>query len=298
MQGPLVTVIIPCRDDPVRLETCLLALEDQSYSNFEVIAIDSGSDPPLEIDPARVFYSLLTLREDRPGSYLARNRGIAIARGEIFCFTDADCLPDKDWIREGVFAMHKDSVGIVGGNIQVTASLHPNCYELLDLGTAFPQRAYIQKQGFGVTANLFVWREVVCKVGRFRPDLQSGGDREFGQRVVESSYAALYAPTAIVRHPARHTLAEHLEKWRRVGRGLVWLCPRRRDLWVLLCNTVLRAPYPPLRQWNQILKELRDRSKLSILCALALAWIGKEIISINRVRESIYAIRVSSSASR
>ena len=50
MSTPFVSVIIPVYNDPIRLETCLQALEEQTYpkSSYEVIVVDNGSDESIE----------------------------------------------------------------------------------------------------------------------------------------------------------------------------------------------------------------------------------------------------------
>jgi len=46
----------------------------------------------------------------------ALNRGISIAKGEILLFTDADCVPQSNWITEMVRSFSSD-VGLVGGYV-------------------------------------------------------------------------------------------------------------------------------------------------------------------------------------
>src|SRR5262245_61424835 len=94
---PFVSVIIPVFGDVEPLATCLDHLEHQTYSRacFEVIVADNGCP-----DLARAVRGrdVRVVREPKPGSYAARNAGLAIAAGEIIAFTDADCLPSADWI--------------------------------------------------------------------------------------------------------------------------------------------------------------------------------------------------------
>ena len=94
MSPKFVSVIIPVYNDLKLLSTCLECLDRQTYpkTRFEVLVVDNGSDLPVQ--PIVSRYSNVKLeKESMPGSYAARNRGIAAARGEILAFTDADCRP-------------------------------------------------------------------------------------------------------------------------------------------------------------------------------------------------------------
>jgi glycosyltransferase involved in cell wall biosynthesis len=84
--SPFVSVIIPVFNDAEHLRLCLRALAQQTYpsSCYEVIVVDNGSDD-LEAIQAVVagFGQAIAVLEPTPGSYAARNRGIALAQGEI-----------------------------------------------------------------------------------------------------------------------------------------------------------------------------------------------------------------------
>lgn len=182
---PLVSVIVPVLEDQARLDACLAALAAQTYPRdaFEVIVVDNGSSPPMRVDAG--WARLLV--EPRPGSYAARNTGIAAARGEIFAFTDADCLPAPDWLEGGVRRIVTEpGVGLVAGAIEVFCRNpdRPTVAELFELHCwGFPQRRFVEQDGFGATANLFATRAAIEAVGGFDSSLMSGGDVDFGERV-------------------------------------------------------------------------------------------------------------------
>ena len=47
---PLVSVIIPVRNDPLNLDLCLRALGASDYPNYEIIVLDDAStDPTSEV---------------------------------------------------------------------------------------------------------------------------------------------------------------------------------------------------------------------------------------------------------
>jgi GT2 family glycosyltransferase len=54
-----------------------------------------------------------------------------------------------------------------------------------------------------VFANAFTARHVVDAVGAMNPDFLSSGEIEWGHRVGRAGYRAVFAPDAVVRHPAR-----------------------------------------------------------------------------------------------
>jgi len=239
-----VSVIIPVRDDALRLKTCLQALADQDYPDgrFEVLVIDNGSSD----DPAGVaarFPQARFLREPRPAADRARNTGLRAARGPVLAFTDSDCIPRADWIRRGVESLARwTPPGLVAGRIEVTARdpAKASLAELHDLVLAFPQERCVRRSHYGATANIFTRREVFEAVGPLREDY--GGDAEWGVRVYRSGRPVVYADEVRVVHPARETVAALVARTRRGARELVeW----RRGSPVLLLRDQLKDLVPP-----------------------------------------------------
>jgi GT2 family glycosyltransferase len=223
-----VSVIIPTFNQHTELARCLAALSRQTYPahRFEVIVVDNNSKPPLAYDD--VPHGRL-VREKKPGSYAARNRGILTARGDVLAFTDADCVPRADWIEQGVAAVECiGSLGIVGGRIDtVVRDLdRPTTAELVDAVLAFPQERYI-RAGFAATANLFTTRATFDLAGLFDEALLSGGDADWGDRVRQHDRPIVYAADARVAHDARHTLRALWRKSRRVAGGVQQMARRR-----------------------------------------------------------------------
>ena len=244
---PLVSVIIPVKDDAERLRACLDALAAQTLdAPCEVLVVDNGSEhPPADVVGAHPQARLL--HESRPSSYAARNRGAGAAAGEILAFTDSDCVPDRDWLRCGVAAVRAaERACFVGGRIDTFASAsgQPSAVEVYEMAHAFPQRLYVES-GYAATANLFVPRDVFRRVGDFDAALVSGGDMEWGQRARAAGVLPVYADDARVGHPARRTFRELRHKLARVSDGHAEL-RRRRGERLTARRMLRRLVRPPL----------------------------------------------------
>jgi glycosyltransferase involved in cell wall biosynthesis len=229
-QNPFVSVIIPVYNDAERLEKCLTALSSQTYPKhrFEVIVVDNGSaDNPAKLQ--HTFRHVVFLQEPRPGSYGARNKGIQAAKGDILGFTDSDCIPQQDWILNGVNALRNlPDCGLAAGQVQLFFKnpKRPTATEIYESIHAFDQENMVKKYHHGATANLFTYRRVMDNVGLFNPELKSGGDVEWGKRVFAAGYKQVYAENACVLHPARYSLKDIYKKTRRVEGGLYDMGPR------------------------------------------------------------------------
>ena len=207
---PLVSVIIPVYNDAQRLRQCLQALRSQTYHPFEVVVVDNGSSDFSDVqETVSNWPKAVLVTESTPGSYAARNAGIAHAKGRILAFTDADCLPAAEWLACGVAQMqaHPDC-GFVAGAIHIFTQNHRHPVELYESVMALSQQKFVAQDRFGATANLFTRPEVFEAVGRFNTELKSSGDVEWGQRVFAAGYAQVYAEDARVEHPARRTFAQ------------------------------------------------------------------------------------------
>jgi GT2 family glycosyltransferase len=220
---PFVSVIVPVFNQSEPLRACLRALNGQTYprDRFEVIVVDNGSTDPVSV-PTGSHSTVRVEGESKPGSYAARNRGVAIARGSVIAFTDADCVPAADWVERGVAAIERlDRAGMVGGRVDITLGdpRRPTAAELFETVLGFRQDKYIGS-GFAATANVFTTRDTMASVGPFNDALMSGGDLEWGHRLRALGLAQVYDDDVRVSHAARHSLRQLCRKSVRVAGGL------------------------------------------------------------------------------
>jgi glycosyltransferase involved in cell wall biosynthesis len=220
---PFVSVIVPVWSDSA-LDDCLAGLSLQTYprDSFEVIVVDNGDqgDSTAIVDR----YSGVRLEyEPRPGSYAARNKGIAVATSRdelgsgashILAFTDADCVPHPDWLEAGVREMRRLRADVLGGRVEVTSALpgRPTAVELQDVLFAYPQERLVRDYGSGCTANLLVDRRVIDATGPFHDPLFAAGDYEFTRRAGHHGFQIVYSPEAVVSTPARRSLPALLRR--------------------------------------------------------------------------------------
>lgn len=222
-----LSVVIPVYNDPIGLKKVLKSLIVQDYpkNKYEIIVADNGStDKTLKVAkayadkyPELVKY---VLEKSIQSSYAARNMGIDVAKGSILAFTDADCIPGKNWLNIGYLKIKNSKASMVAGKIEFTyKDSTPNIWEYYDSAGKLKQRSYVENAGFGATANLFVRKTMFHKYGKFLEELQSGGDYEFGRRLTKSGEFLIYCERAVVYHPARSTFRAKYNKSIRIAKG-------------------------------------------------------------------------------
>jgi GT2 family glycosyltransferase len=230
-----VSVVIPHYQDLRALDRCLSALAAQNYSSelFEVIVADNASPCGLEaVEAAIAGRARLVSVLDR-GAGPARNGGVQVASGKILAFTDSDCVPEPQWLSEGVAALAEND--IVGGHVSVLVDdeAMPTPTEAFEQVFAFNFEDYILRKGFTGSGNLFVPRSTFDKVGGFRVGVSE--DVEWSMRARERGFRIGYAPQAVVGHPARRSWEELRSKWQRVNSetfGLMTSKPGGRLMWL------------------------------------------------------------------
>jgi glycosyltransferase involved in cell wall biosynthesis len=251
-----VSVVVPVRDDLHRLTACLDALAAQRVTGgVEVLVVDDGSAVPV----AGVLGdrpNLVVLRQSPAGSYAARNRGLRAATADVIAFTDADCVPHPDWLERALAVLDADpALDVVAGAVEVFAPDSGwDAVALHDALTAFSQREFVERHGFGATANLIARRRVFERVGPFDATLQSGGDAEWGERASAAGCRLVYRQDVRVGHPARSTLKEVVSKLRRTTRGVEEVAARRGDADPLARAVAERL----LRPWRDLPRLMAD----------------------------------------
>jgi len=233
-----ISVIIPTYHDWKRLKRCLLALLKSEFNSFEVIVVNNANDEAPEDLIKEVFtknQNITLLKESKAGSYAARNKGIQYAKGDLLAFTDADCIPDANWLENIANHFEKNSdLMMIGGPIHQFKDDPdvPDNLFLFQKYFAFRQKENL-KRGWSVTANMVVRKTVVERIGGFNETSKSGSDHEFGHRV-SSAYPnngnhqrVSYANDVIVHHPVRESIDEIYSKRKRIVLGQMVLYRKR-----------------------------------------------------------------------
>ncbi|NBC26853.1 MAG: glycosyltransferase [Bacteroidetes bacterium] len=210
------TIIIPTFRDWERLKLCVDKLLDQTAPgiSYDIVVVnnDEAHEPP---DFFRNKKQIQLLHEPTPGSYAARNTGASQAEGRFLAFTDADCIPDKTWLKNAHQLFNEQSCDMIGGRIDLFKPENGNSWAFrYDKHTAFRQHAHVPR-GKCVTANLLIKRVVFDELNGFDASVKSGGDWEFSERAVSNGYTLVYGNDVVVRHPARQSLRHILKKQKR-----------------------------------------------------------------------------------
>ncbi|MHC4217638.1 MAG: glycosyltransferase family 2 protein [Planctomycetota bacterium] len=116
---------MPTRNRPEALSTTLEALGDLSVhahervGGAEVIVVDNGSDPPVELPPTLANdMPVQVVRLEHNAGAAARNTGAALARGDWLIMLDDDSCP-LDVNHVWVVAEAEDDVAAIGAEIHL-----------------------------------------------------------------------------------------------------------------------------------------------------------------------------------
>ena len=268
--APFVSIIVSTRDRPEDLARCLQALMALHYPRYEVIVVDNAPTTTATADFIQQAYSdeprIQYMRENHPGSSLARNCGIMAARGEIFAFTDDDTVVDAYWLAELVKAFSsRDKVACVTSlvsplELETQAQAWFEEYGGFDKG--FTRRIFDRSGSadiplypfaagrFGTGAGMAFTAAFLRSEGGFDPALgpgtRAGGGEDLAAffRVIIGGYQLVYEPASLLYHLHRRGYAHLQKQIYHYGSGLTaYLTKIILENPLLLFNILANAPY-------------------------------------------------------
>lgn len=270
----MISVIIPTYKDWNRLRLCLNGLSQQTISQdeFEIIVVNNE---PKQTVPKNFSIpdNCQIILEELPGSYSARNKGIQHSSGDIIAFTDSDCIPDKDWLKNSKKYFDNSSIERIGGNVEIFYA-NPEkrkISELYESLFAFNQKRNVEKYAASITANLIVRREIFDKVGLFDSSKMSGEDFGWNMRATKRSFNICYKGDVIVFHPARESIKDLVKKKRRVFGG-----KKNFNLKSFrgICKELIYLPYIFYKQFiPQLIKVIATKKRYSGLEKLKMIYV-------------------------
>lgn len=222
-----ISVIVPIKNEETKIVRCLQAVYTQTINPYEVIVIDGHSTDNTEQNAKN--FPIKFLYEDYHTRSGACQLGINVASGEYIAFTDADCIPHKDWLENLLKEFDTGIIGVGGGINNVGEGLWERSINLVMssfLGSAnsvqgrfFKNKRYVKSIS---GCNSMYRRKDLLEVGGFNVASPGAEDAELNLKLLKKG-KLLYTPQAVVVHSHSWTLKEYTRKMYRYGfeRGLI-----------------------------------------------------------------------------
>jgi glycosyltransferase involved in cell wall biosynthesis len=206
---PTVSVIIPTYNRASVICDAVESVLNQSYSNVDLIVVDDGSKDDTHARLRRFGNRIRLITQDNAGPAAARNRGIAVSRGDLVAFLDSDDLWLPSKVERQVSLLGRLDVAVTSClcNIQMkwsdkefgsfdNAWLNPAIEEgvWLNVDEVLATRFVLFNQG------IMVRRHVLERIGGFDEDLRLLEDADLALRLsLVGPWAFIQTPLAIWR---------------------------------------------------------------------------------------------------
>ena len=212
------SVIFTTYNHPKWLEKTLWGFSAHSYRDFEIIVADDGSGEEtravVESLKSQIDIPILHLWQEDDGFQKCKilNKAIVASRGEYLIFTDGDCIPHPDFVRNHVELAAENTL-LSGGyfKLPLEVSRAITKQDILDGKATRP--GWLLKHGVPFTPKIAklssnrligalldvltitratwnghsssTWKRHIIDVNGFDERMQYGGqDREFGERLM------------------------------------------------------------------------------------------------------------------
>lgn len=199
MHEPLVSIVIPCFDAERYVGDAIRSALDQTYRKREVIVIDDGSTDG-SLDVIRSFGNALRWETGPPrGGGAARNRGLALARGDLVQFLDADDYLHSEKLERQVRCVVRNPARIVYCDYETQweegdagTSVRSPHYDDLDPVVFVASKAGLQ------TAAPLHWRDALVKVKGFNEELACAQERDLHLRLAAAGWRFYHLPEVLL----------------------------------------------------------------------------------------------------
>lgn len=202
-----VTVVVPTRDRPDQLASCLASLREALHDGDELVVADSASVDAPGVAAVAAAAGARLVRCDRPGVGRARNAGWRAGSCPVVLFTDDDVVVDVGWRDALATAIGaSDDLGFVTGRILPPEGEQPSrdiAIKRDEQAATYDARS-VGNLGHG--ASLAVRRDVLERIGGWDESMGTGGrfgaapEHDLYDRCFAIGLSGRYEPAALAWH--------------------------------------------------------------------------------------------------
>jgi glycosyltransferase involved in cell wall biosynthesis len=222
------SLIVPVYNRPDEIEDLLSCLVKQTYKNFEVLVIESGSTIKSD-QVAEKYKNRLDLQyhfKGNDGQGFSRNYGMERAKGDYFVILDSDILLDNNYIENLQTRLETDYLDAFGGPDKAHESF-TDTQKAID----FILTSYITTGGirgskktvdrfYPRSFNMGFSREVYNATKGFKYPF-FGEDIELSARIMDLGFRTGLIPEAYVYHKRKTTLKGFNKQMHWTGRSRI-----------------------------------------------------------------------------
>jgi len=216
---PLVTVIVPCRNEGRWIGPCLASIlaNDYPLDRLELLVVDglSSDETRAVVESYAASHGCIRLLDNhRQITPVALNIGIAAARGDVIMRMDAHVDYPADYIRLLVELLAEKGADNVGGVCQTLPGGETALARAIAIGMSHPvgvgnsyfrigsaEERWVDTVPFGCYR-----KEVFARIGLFDEELVRNQDDEFNLRLIRNGGRILLAPQVVCRYYTRDSL--------------------------------------------------------------------------------------------
>jgi len=200
------SIIVPTHNRPDALAFTLDGLRRQDFdsADYEIIVVDDGSNPRVTLSEKRGGPRCTLVRLEGLERSEARNRGAAIAEGEVLIFVDDDTTVKSDFIQSHLSAHAEwpDALVVGTNRLPDEALVTPfgRFRQRLERQSLPEGRGPTDKPNFCTAQNMSVNREVFRNLEGFEPKILCGEDQDLALRHTSRGGRIVFQPEAATIH--------------------------------------------------------------------------------------------------
>jgi glycosyltransferase involved in cell wall biosynthesis len=201
MSEPLVTVVVPTRNNERTIEACLASVREQTHQPLELIVVDNSSTDRTPEIAEEIADVVVTAGPERSAQ---RNRGLELARGSWYLWIDSDMVLPPETVAAGLAAAEEHGAPAVAlpertigeGFWTACRALERTCY-LDDPWLHNPR---------------LLRRDYLVGLGGFDVTMSGPEDADLRLRIMQDGGSIVLAPVVIDHDEGRLTVADVMRK--------------------------------------------------------------------------------------
>jgi succinoglycan biosynthesis protein ExoA len=217
IERPMVSVVVPMRNEEKHIERCLAALASQDYPSelLEILVVDGMSDDrssEIVEEWSTRNPNIRLLKNEKRQTPAGLNVGIKAAAGDVIARVDAHCEIAPDYISQCVYYLEKTGADNVGGLMRPVSDTYWGQTIALSTSTPFgvgdSRFHYSQKERYVETVYMGTYRRALFdRIGLFDESLVRNQDYELNYRLRAAGGRIFCTPAIKSRYYTRPSLS-------------------------------------------------------------------------------------------